>query len=126
MINSVVIVGRIASIYKENEKATFVTVAVTDKYKTEFIPCVAFQQNKKFLDRYFQKGKWISIQGRISVQENAGEEKRINIVINEATFTGDKKLESHFGEVNEAEKTTTETVVTTDDFKPFEGDLPWE
>ena len=128
MINSVILVGRIASIYKENSKATFITLAVTDKYdKTEFIPCVAFGHLSKWLNKYFNKGKWLAIKGRISVLED-GQSKRINVVIEEASFTGDKKLEAHSVEVNAENKTITETLETTDNFTQFEseGNLPWE
>ena len=121
MINNVTLVGRIASIYKENPNATYINLAVENKAKkTDFIPLVGFSKTKEFLDKYFYKGKWIGVTGRISVQELGEEGKRINIVINQAEFIGAKTGAS------EGEKTASEEEFQNITFPiEDESDLPF-
>ena len=125
MINSTIIAGRIATIYKENPNATWLRVAVTDAYKkTTFIPCVAFSHTKKFLDKYFQKGKWIAIQGHISVLEE-GDNTRINVIIETANFIGAKATDkNHQGEnVNNEPSNQISEGENADEFTPMIDDI---
>jgi single-strand DNA-binding protein len=84
------------------------TVAVTRSYKSEggpeadFIRCVAFGKQAEFIEKYFQKGKKIIIEGRIqtgSYDDKDGKKVfTTDIVVERAEF-GERKSGSEAGNV---------------------------
>lgn len=119
-MNKILICGRIASQYADHENRTHFTVAVQNAYNrehTDFIPCVAFGAKKTFFDKYFTVGKWIDLEGYLSVREDLSAGKKyINIVAQEIHFCGNKEKREQ----------------TEQGFEPFKPDdfaddcLPWE
>lgn len=80
MVNSVILVGRITrdielkATTSNNEVVNF-TVAVNRNYKNangeydaDFINCVAFGPTARFMANYLQKGRLISVEGRIQTR----------------------------------------------------------
>ena len=80
MVNSVILVGRITrdielkATTSNNEVVNF-TVAVNRNYKNangeydaDFINCVSFGPTARFMANYLQKGRLISVEGRIQTR----------------------------------------------------------
>lgn len=96
-MNNVNLTGRIASI-KELENCTFITIAAGRPFhhgnNVEFVDCVAFSNNAKFINKYFEKGKPIEIQGYISKTEHLGE-FITKVVIDNVAFSGSKPTQQN-------------------------------
>lgn len=67
-------------------------------YDADFINCVAWRQTGKFISRYFQKGSMISVVGSIQSRNWDGQDGKkqyaIEVVVDEAYFTGEPKKEN--------------------------------
>ena len=106
MYNRVIIMGRIT---KDIElKTTPSGVSVTsfsiavdrpgskDKERaTDFIDCVAWRQTAEFISRFFSKGKAILIEGKLQrrsyTDKNGVAHKVVEVVVDQAAFTGEKR-----------------------------------
>ena len=87
-----------------------------DNKKTYFINCVAWGNSAEFIERNFEKGQMIVIEGRLTTRTWEGQDGKKNYV------TEVLVCEAHFG----GSKKTTETV--TDEPTPIDeipDDLPW-
>ncbi len=64
-------------------------------YDTDFIPCVAWQQQADFLCRYFSKGSQVGIVGNIQTRNYDDKDgKKVfvtEVAVDELHFVGDKK-----------------------------------
>lgn len=120
MLNTVIISGRLT---KHPEKrvtgggvtVTRFTVAVDRDYgdkQTDFINCVAFRATGDFVDRYFDKGDMISVNGSLHMNSYTDREgkKRTDyeVAVDRAYFCGSKKA-----------------VAQLEDISGDDGDLPW-
>ena len=104
-MNSVVLVGRIATDIKEGyvkDKKKYYTVlnftvAVprkNSKDETDFLRCSAWNGLADFIKEYFTKGQRIAIRGEIridTVEKKEGKLSYTNILVHEADFCEPKK-----------------------------------
>ena len=96
MVNQVVLVGRITrdiemKVTSSNREVVSFSIAVNRNFKNangeydaDFINCVAFGQQAKFMDNYLSKGRLISVVGRISTrnyENNQGQRVYVTEVI---------------------------------------------
>ena len=116
MLNSVVLMGRLTAApeLKSTSSGTHVTsfaIAVERSYKganderqTDFIDCVAWRNNAEFITRYFQKGSMIAVIGNIQTRtyddKNGNKRKATEVLVNEVSFTGEKKSTSANTNIN--------------------------
>ncbi|HIR53349.1 MAG TPA: single-stranded DNA-binding protein [Candidatus Onthovicinus excrementipullorum] len=107
MINNVTIMGRLTAApeLKVTESGTSVLrfcVAVERAYvpkgqerQTDFINVVAWRQTAEFVDRNFNKGQMIAVEGSIQTrkyQDGQGNTRTaFEVVANNVSFCGDKK-----------------------------------
>lgn len=102
-MNSVNIIGRltadveIRTTNSGKEVASF-SIAVNkpakqgEERQAEFFDCVAWGQTALFIQRYFNKGKMIAINGRLSQRRWEKDGKKysaVEIVVNDVSFCGD-------------------------------------
>ena len=116
MYNKVILMGRIT---KDIElKTTPSGIAVTsfsiavdrpggkDKERaTDFIDCVAWRQTAEFISRFFCKGKAILIEGKLQTRsytdKNGTAHKVVEVVVDQAAFTGEKRQTDSLSAVQE-------------------------
>lgn len=111
-MNKVVLMGRITKDLDKKEKVTNFTVAVDRKFKREgdpsadFIDCVAFGKTKEIVDKYFEKGQKIAVDGRIQTGSYEKDGRKIyttDVVAESVEFCESKKKEEAKGEPAEDE-----------------------
>lgn len=81
------------------EVLTF-TVAVEriskEKNQADFIVCVAWEHNARFIAQWFSKGKMIAIDGQIQtrpwVDKSQNKRTAVEVLVNRAYFTGEKAV----------------------------------
>ncbi len=100
--------------YTQEQKAVAsFSVGVRQKDKTEWIKCVAWEKTAEFISKYFHKGSFIAITGRIQTrtyEDKDGKKEYVTeIVVATAEFGGSKKEET----------TQQEFTPVTDDDLPF-------
>lgn len=110
-MNSVQLLGRLARDpevrYTQGENATSVarfTVACNRKYKknseqeADFISCVAFGKTAEFIERYFNKGSSIALNGRIQTgsytNKDGSKVYTTDVVVESLEFVGKKSDDS--------------------------------
>lgn len=110
-MNSVQLLGRLARDpevrYTQGENATSVarfTVACNRKYKknseqeADFISCVAFGKTAEFIERYFNKGSSIALNGRIQTgsytNKDGSKVYTTDVVVESLEFVGKKNDDS--------------------------------
>lgn len=85
-MNKVIINGKITQV-RTLDKVIYINVLVHNKSGGEFIPVTIF--DTAFFNKYFYKGKWISIEGHIHMNEHKKDEyAKIEIIADEIHFTG--------------------------------------
>lgn len=116
MLNSVVLMGRLV---KDPELKTTVTgisvasfrIAVDRSYvknseerKADFIDVVCWRNTAEFVCRYFAKGSLIALDGQLqsrTYQAKDGSNRYVvEVVANNVSFTGEKKLENNTNQTN--------------------------
>ncbi len=124
-INNVVLMGRLT--YQPELKTTvsglsvirFALACDRNKDSTDFIDCEAWRQTAEFIDRYFNKGDMLALQGYIKTDnftdKDGKKRKSVTVVANNVSFCGGKSDNVHGGDVE------IEEVEVDDD----EDDLPW-
>lgn len=106
-LNTICIMGRLTAdpelrSTQNGTSVTQFTVAVDRDYskqgeekQTDFIDCVAWKQTAEFISRYFGKGRMIAVTGRLQTRtykdKNDVLHKVSEIVVNQASFTGEPK-----------------------------------
>lgn len=104
MINKVILMGRLTRDPELRHTGTGravcnFSIAVDSGYgdnrQTDFINCVAWQNQAEFLGKYFTKGMLVIVAGRISTRTWEGQDGRKNyvteVVANEISFGETKK-----------------------------------
>lgn len=133
MINKVILMGRLTrdpetrSTNSGKSVAQF-TVAVEngygDKKQTDFINCVAWNNQAEFLGKYFTKGMMVIVAGRISTRTWEGQDGRKNyvteVVASEINFGETKKQQ---GQSRQAEQSVVDEGFTPLD--EVDDDLPF-
>ena len=145
MLNAVILMGRLTDNpdYRVTPSGTNIctfTLAVQRDHtpqgqqkQTDFIDCVAWRNTAGYIFKYFSKGQLITVSG--SIQKNTYEsingQKRTVVEINveKAYFTGDKKDDSRLPSADQAAGPDEHTI-SADDNSGFtevsdSGDLPF-
>lgn len=106
MYNKVILMGRITKDIElkttpSGLSVTSFSIAVDrpggkDKERaTDFIDCVAWRQTAEFISRFFSKGKAILIEGKLQTRsytdKNGTAHKVVEVVVDQAAFTGEKR-----------------------------------
>jgi single-strand DNA-binding protein len=106
MYNRVILMGRITKDIElkttpSGLSVTSFSIAVDrpggkDKERaTDFIDCVAWRQTAEFISRFFSKGKAIFIEGKLQTRsytdKNGVAHKVVEVVVDQAAFTGEKR-----------------------------------
>jgi len=85
------------------------------EYEADFINCVAFKHTADFIQKYFSKGQFIGITGRIQTrkwQDNDGKTRyATEVIVENATFTSGKAETNNTAQFEE--------VTEPDDELPF-------
>lgn len=109
-MNRVLLIGRLtkdpdvhASAEGDSTAMVSYTLAVRRRYSREgapeadFIPCVTFQKNAEFAEKYFRKGLRVAIAGRLQIRSYTSQEgNRVSVtevVVEEQEFADGKKAE---------------------------------
>jgi single-strand DNA-binding protein len=135
-INKVILEGRISKMGELKTSQAGVesikfTVAV-DRYtkdkesSADFIPCTAFRQTAKFVSSYFQKGKPIVVEGKITTGSYEKDGKTVyttEVTADTVNFVvGDKKSD---GNATQTAQAKVETTPTTPIESARESDIPF-
>ncbi len=156
MLNRIILMGRIANDLDLKQTPGGVSVlsfaiAVDRNYQpkeasekqTDFINCVAWRQTGEFINRYFQKGRMIAIEG--SLQSRRYEDKTgakrtaFEVVVDQAYFADSKPANNQFADSGmpfpaqppQFEEPQRGNSLSVGDFGSFEeietddGDLPF-
>lgn len=123
MYNKVIMLGRITKDLELKTTPSGVSVltfsiAVDRRFqekgadrKSDFFNCVAWRNEAEFISRFFTKGSAILIEGELqnrSYKDKNGTEKWLTeIIVDRATFTGEKKATG--GSSTDTEQTDTTT-----------------
>lgn len=107
MLNRVVLMGRITRDVELKTLSSGVTVAsftvaVDRNYtpkgqekQTDFINCVAWRQTAEFIGKYFGKGSMIAVDGTLQTRKyqdkNGANHTATEVVVDNASFTGEKR-----------------------------------
>lgn len=118
MFNKFIVMGRLtANVEKKSSKdgQEFITFSVaTDRVskneekQTDFFYCTAWGKTADFIEKYFQKGSMILLEG--SMQNNNYTDKtgvkhyEMVMRVQSASFTGERKPESETETANETEE----------------------
>lgn len=137
MYNKVIMLGRITKDLEIKTTPAGVSVltfsiAVDRRYqekgadrKSDFFNCVAWRNEAEFISRFFSKGSAILIEGELqnrSYKDKNGAEKWLTeIIVDRATFTGEKKAAGGSSNTEQADTTPPENAAPAqaDDDYPF-------
>ena len=100
-MNQVLLVGRLTADPTVSTGASGVTVCrfsvAVDRFgggekRADFLDCVAFGKTAEFVGKWFSRGQWIGLWGRIQVESYTGRQgnkrRSWNVVLNGAEFVG--------------------------------------
>lgn len=134
MYNKVILLGRITKDLELQTTPSGVSVltfsiAVDRRFqekgaekKSDFFNCVAWRNEAEFISRFWSKGKAILIEGELQnrkyTNKNGDERWATEIIVDRATFTGEKSDKSGNAE-NMPTEPTAEQPTATDDEYPF-------
>ena len=109
-MNKVILMGRLTKDVEMRQTPNGIAVArfaiavnrrfknANGEYDVDFINCIAWRQTGEFIARYFQKGSMIAVVGSIqsrSWDSNDGKKQyAMEVVVDEAYFTGSKSENS--------------------------------
>ena len=126
-MNLVVLVGAVQNIVAR-EKVTYLTIMVHGMNGNDFIDVMCFGQTAEFVKKWFRKGKWITIQGRIS-RSNYNDEWKTEIIASRVGFCGNKDNTEQYNGADYtviAEKNKNSEQDGFMDITDDVGELPWE
>ena len=126
-MNIVVLVGMVQNIVAR-EKVTYLTIMVHGMNGNDFIDVMCFGQTAEFVKKWFRKGKWITIQGRIS-RSNYNDEWKTEIIASRVGFCGNKENTEQYNGADYtviAEKNKNSESDGFMDITDDVGELPWE
>lgn len=126
-MNIVVLVGMVQNIVAR-EKVTYLTIMVHGMNGNEFIDVMCFGQTAEFVKKWFRKGKWITIQGRIS-RSNYNDEWKTEIIASRVGFCGNKENTEQYNGADYtviAEKNKNSESDGFIDITDDVSELPWE
>ena len=125
-MNNVIICGRIGKIKKFNNALKLNIATQRGKNDTEWVSCIAFKHTAEFIEKYFNKGKWIGITGRVrqdAYTSSDGTKKYTqDVIIETAQFIGAK-------ESNVIQMTNNQDTNQYNDFEELPQDeaiYPWD
>lgn len=144
-INTATILGRITAPLeiKQTQSGTPVlqfTVAVDRDYtdqngerQADFISCVAWRQTAEFIGRYFGKGRMIALTGRLQSRtyddRNGTKHYVTELIVNQASFTGEPKQDGGYNQSNQQQDSgyNTQPDENLDDFEDVisDGEVPF-
>jgi single-strand DNA-binding protein len=108
MYNKVILMGRITHDLELKTTPSGLPVLTfsiaVDRYagkgeerKADFFRCVAWRANAEFISKWFSKGRCILVEGKLQTSEyvdkNNAVQRTIEIVVDAASFTGEKKAD---------------------------------
>ena len=105
MVNCIVLQGRLcadAELKQSESGVKFCNFLVASnrtygkEKKTDFVPCVAYNRNAEFIEKYFHKGEIILIEGELqsSSYERAGQKVySMKVSVQKVHFSGARKEE---------------------------------
>lgn len=144
MLNKVMLMGRLTAnpelrMTTSNIAVATFTLAVSRNYgkgedrQTDFINCVAWRQQAEFINRYFNKGDLVALEGALQTrkyEDKQGAKRTATEVIVEHTyFTDGVKKSNHDVERNDVPLPKKEDTLPpeNDDFMEITGedDLPF-
>lgn len=126
-MNIVVLVGMVQNIVAR-EKVTYLTIMVHGMNGNEFIDVMCFGQTAEFVKKWFRKGKWITIRGRIS-RSNYNDEWKTEIIASRVGFCGNKENTEQYNGADYtviAEKNKNNESDGFIDITDDVNELPWE
>lgn len=107
MLNNVVLMGRLVADPELRKTPNDIstsrfTLAVDRGYvkagterQADFIDCVAWRQTAEFICQYFRKGSMLAVTGSIQTRnyedKSGNKRKSVEVVIDEASFCGEKR-----------------------------------
>ena len=96
-MNKVILKGRLArdpeSKKSKNKKEYSVYTIAVQRYnqdEVDFIPCISWDKNAEFVNKYFTKGKEILVSGRIKVVKDADKTNTF-VEVDSVEFCGKKE-----------------------------------
>ena len=70
-----------------------------EEKQSDFIDCVAWRQHANFISNFFSKGRMIAIEGELQTRtyqdKNGNNRKAVEVLVNRASFCGEKKSETN-------------------------------
>ena len=126
-MNIVVLVGMVQNIVAR-EKVTYLTIMVHGMNGNDFIDVMCFGQTAEFVKKWIRKGKWITIQGRIS-RSNSNGEWKTEIIASRVGFCGNKDNTEQYNGADYTVIAEKNKNSESDGFMDITDDvdeLPWE
>jgi single-strand DNA-binding protein len=140
MLNVVALMGRLVADPQLRQTTTGKNVAsfrvavdrgrkdANGQNQADFFDIVAWDKRAEFVCRYFQKGSFIVIDGRLqsrNYQDKSGNNRNaVEMVVNNVSFAGNKEPAQS---QNVANRSVSAPVVASNEYTPIEddGDLPF-
>ena len=126
-MNVVILVGMIQNIVAR-DKVTYLTLMVHGMNGNDFIDVMCFGSTAEFVKKWFAKGKWITMQGRIS-RSNYNGEWKTEIIASRVGFCGNKENGNQYNGADYtvvAEKNKNNASDGFMDITDNVDELPWE
>ena len=119
-MNKLIILGRLGQKPETTQRGEHTvckfSVATTEREKTQWHSCVAFGKTAKTIEKYFDKGQMISLEGRVEYSKHE-DKYYTNVIVERFYFCGGG---------SEKPKTQTSALQPTNTPMPMaENDLPF-
>lgn len=130
-MNSVNLIGRLAgdpviraSTTSENRTARYtLAVARRKKGETDFIDCVAWNQQADFAEKFLKKGMLVGVTGRIEARnwedKNGQKRKSVEVVVENHTFCEKKQDSISSSALSNDQFEVIDDQIETEDDLPF-------